>query len=287
MKKTLFILLMTILFIVSGCNTTDKVQQSDSQERIISLIPSNTEILYDLGVYKEIIGVSTVDDYPKQVKDKEKFDGMKLDYEAILKAKPTIVFAHQSMEKAQEKTLQKLKSKGIKVVVVHDANSFDALYKSIEQIASVTHKEAEGKAMIKDIKRQIQETAIKYKKDVQGKKVFLEISSHPDIYTGGNHTLMNDLLKQLGAVNIFSGIEGYQAVSTEAIVKKNPDIIISTSGLSNKALIKEVKSRNGFKHVEAVKQNQIYAVDPDTVSRPGPRIAQGMETIAQAIANEK
>lgn len=286
MKKTLFILMISILMLVAGCNA-ERPEQSDTKERIISLIPSNTEILYDLGVDKDIIGVSSVDDYPEQVKNKEKFDGMKLDYEAILKAKPTIVFAHESMEKAQEKTLQKLKSKGIKVVVVNDADSFDALYKSIGQIASVVDKEAEGKALIKNIKKQIEETAMKYKKDVHGKKVFLEISSHPDIYTGGNHTLMNDLLKQLGAVNIFSGIEGYQAVSTEAIVKKNPDIIISTSGLSKEALNKEVKSRNGFKNVEAVKQDQIYAVDPDTVSRPGPRIAQGMETIAKAISDEK
>ncbi|WP_414054744.1 ABC transporter substrate-binding protein [Macrococcus equi] len=285
MKKTLFVMMLILLVILSGCNA--KKEHSDSQQRIISLIPSNTEILYALGLDKEIIGVSTVDNYPKQVKDKEKFDGMKLDYEAVLKAKPTMVFAHESMEQAQEKTIKKLKSKRIKVIVVHDANSFDTLYQSITQVAHATHKEAKGKALISDMKQQVKEIAGKYKDVIHGKKVFLEMSSHPDIYTGGNHTLMNDLLKQLGAENIFSGIEGYQAVSAEAIVKKNPDIIISTSGSSQKELEKEVKARNGFNHVKAVTDNQVHAINPDTVSRPGPRIAQGMETIAKAVADEK
>lgn len=287
MKKTLIMLLITMLMLVSGCQSKETTTKPDSKERIISLIPSNTEILYELGVYKEIVGVSTVDNYPEQVNDKEKFDGMKLDYESILKVKPTMVFAHQSMAKAQEKTLQKLKDKGIKVITVTDANSFEGLYESIEQIAKATGKETEGKIIIKDLKKQIKEIAIKYRKDVKGKKVFIEVSSNPDIYTGGNHTLMNELLKELGAVNIFSGIEGYQAVSTEAIVKKNPDIIISSSGIPEKNLIKEVKSRNGFSTVSAVKNNHIHRVNEDLVSRPGPRIAQGMEAIAKTIAHEK
>ncbi|MCU7557457.1 ABC transporter substrate-binding protein [Macrococcus capreoli] len=286
MKRSILILFM-LMMVIAGCGNKAVVKQDKSEERIISLIPSNTEILYALGLGKEIIGVSTVDDYPKQVEDKEKFDGMKLDYEALLKAKPTMVFAHESMEKAQEKTLQKLKDKGIKVIIVSDASSFDGLYQSIGQIAKATHKEQQGQTLIEDIKKQVKATTDKYKQTIAGKKVFIEVSSNPDIYTGGNHTLMNDLLNQLGAQNIFSGIEGYQAVSAEAIVKKNPDIIISTSEMPEKELIKVVKSRNGFSDVNAVKHNQIFAVDPDTVSRPGPRIAQGMEAIAKVITNEK
>ncbi|MGK0576136.1 heme/hemin ABC transporter substrate-binding protein [Macrococcus capreoli] len=286
MKRSILILFM-LMMVIAGCGNKAVVKQDKSEERIISLIPSNTEILYALGLGKEIIGVSTVDDYPKQVEDKEKFDGMKLDYEALLKAKPTMVFAHESMEKAQEKTLQKLKDKGIKVIIVSDASSFDGLYQSIGQIAKATHKEQQGQTLIEDIKKQVKATTDKYKQTIAGKKVFIEVSSNPDIYTGGNHTLMNDLLNQLGAQNIFSGVEGYQAVSAEAIVKKNPDIIISTSEMPEKELIKVVKSRNGFSDVNAVKHNQIFAVDPDTVSRPGPRIAQGMEAIAKVILNEK
>ncbi|WP_414048829.1 heme/hemin ABC transporter substrate-binding protein [Macrococcus animalis] len=287
MKKNLFMLFITIIMITTGCNSIENSQETKETQRIISLIPSNTEILYELGVYKEIIGVSTSDNYPQQVKDKEKFDGMKLDYESILRAKPTMIFAHESMEKAQEKTLKKLRSKGIKVVVVNDATSFEGLYESIEQIAVATGKQAEGKALIEDLKKQVKEIAIKYQKHVKDKRILIEVSSNPDIYTGGNHTLMNDLLKQLGAVNIFSGIEGYQAVSMEAIVKSNPDIILSTSEISNQDLMKEVKSRNGFSKVKAVKNNQIHAVNADLVSRPGPRIAQGMEEIAKVIAHEK
>ncbi|MCE4957768.1 ABC transporter substrate-binding protein [Macrococcoides caseolyticum] len=286
MKQRIFLFVLIFLLLLTGCNGNETSKKSESKTRIISLIPSNTEILYELGLYKEMIGVSTVDDYPKQVEEKEKFDGMKLDYEALLKAKPTMIFAHESMAKSQEKTLKKLRSKGIKVIVVNDADSFDALYESIRQIAQATNKEAQGDTLIKDMKRQIKETTLKYKHKVSGKKVFVEISSQPEIYTAGNHTLINDVLKQLGADNIFSGIEGYQAVSTEAIVKKNPDVIVSISGASNKDLKQEIKTRNGFNKVNAVNNNHIHAIDPNIVSRPGPRVAQGMEVLAKAIADE-
>lgn len=287
MYKSLALITSLVMLLFIGCQNAKPAKHNEQQERIISLIPSNTEILYQLGVSNQLVGVSTLDDYPKEIQHIEKFDGMKLDYEEILKAEPTIIFAHESMAKAQEKTLQKFKDKGIKVVIVNNAESLNGLYESIHQIAKTVHKQQEAKTLTRDIKRQIDEIAIKYKDKLHNKKVMIEVSSKPDIYTSGNNTLLNDLIEKLGCKNAFSGIEGYQAVNVEAIVQNNPDVILSTNATSNQEFQREVASRNGFRHISAVQQKQVFAVDANLVSRPGPRVAQGMELIAKAIANEK
>ena len=96
-------LLFAAIIVLSGCQSnTDNEKNEAKQEskekveykRIISLIPSNTEILYELGLGDKVVGVSTVDDYPKDVKDKKQFDAFKLDTEALMKAKPDLILAH-------------------------------------------------------------------------------------------------------------------------------------------------------------------------------------------------
>ncbi|MCY1028810.1 ABC transporter substrate-binding protein, partial [Mammaliicoccus sciuri] len=102
----IFYLIFAAMIIVTGCQSGDntdnkketKQETTDKKEykRIVSLIPSNTEILYALGLGDKVVGVSTVDDYPKDVKDKKQFDAFKLDTEALLKAKPDLILAHES-----------------------------------------------------------------------------------------------------------------------------------------------------------------------------------------------
>lgn len=92
-------------------------------------MPSNTEILYRLGLGKDIIDVSTVGDYPKDVKkDKKQFDAMNLNKEKLLKAKPDLILAPESQKNSGGKVLKSLKKDGIKVVYVKDAQSINATY---------------------------------------------------------------------------------------------------------------------------------------------------------------
>ena len=107
MKQKLWVFLIVIILIAAGCSAPTKTDKKDNQDkaenaqkskpkyhRIISLMPSNTEILYQLGLGDDIVGVSTVDDYPNDVKHKQKFDAMKLNKEQLLKAKPDLIVAH-------------------------------------------------------------------------------------------------------------------------------------------------------------------------------------------------
>lgn len=285
----LFIILAVIL---AACSTnsdqsTKNEQSETSYDRIISLIPSNTEILYELGLGDKVVGVSTVDDYPKEVKDKKQFDAMKLNKEALLKAKPDLILAHESQKSTDGKVLNGLKDSGVKVVYVKDAQSIDEMYETFKQVGKVTGKEKEAKALVKETKNNIQKVVNSVPKDAKSQKVFMEVSSEPEIFTAGKNTFFDDMLKQLKAKNSFSNLDGWQKVSKEAIIKKNPDVMISTMGISEKDYQQIIDKRGGFESLNAVQKGRIEAVNGDQISRPGPRIDDGLKALRDAIYNEK
>lgn len=285
----LFIILAVIL---AACSTnsdksTKNEQSEKSYDRIISLIPSNTEILYELGLGDKVVGVSTVDDYPKEVKDKKQFDAMKLNKEALLKAKPDLILAHESQKSTDGKVLNGLKDSGVKVVYVKDAQSIDEMYETFKQVGKVTGKEKEANALVKETKNNIKKVVNSVPKDAKSQKVFMEVSSEPEIYTAGKNTFFDDMLKQLKAKNSFSNLDGWQKVSKEAIIKKNPDVIISTMGISEKDYQQIIDKRGGFESLNAVQKGRIEAVNGDQISRPGPRIDDGLKALRDAIYNEK
>ena len=291
MKKwnKLLCLLLVFVVVLTACGTKSDQKHDEGQseghtyKRIISLMPSNTEILYELGLGDDVIGVSTVDDYPKEVKDKKQFDAMKLNKESLMKAKPDLILAHESQKATNDKVLKGLKDNGVKVVYVKDAQSIDEMYESFMQIGKVTHKEKAAKKLVKETKQNIENVKKSVPNDVKGQKVFMEISSEPEIYTAGKETFFDDMLTQLKAENSFSNLKGWQKVSKEDIIKQNPDLMISTMGISSSEYQKMINKRGGFNQIKAVQHNKVKAVNGDEISRPGPRIDDGLKKLKEAI----
>lgn len=291
MKKwnKLLCLLLVFVVVLTACGTKSDQKHDEGQseghtyKRIISLMPSNTEILYELGLGDDVIGVSTVDDYPKEVKDKKQFDAMKLNKESLMKAKPDLILAHESQKATNDKVLKGLKDSGVKIVYVKDAQSIDEMYESFMQIGKVTHKEKAAKKLVKETKQNIENVKKSVPNDVKGQKVFMEISSEPEIYTAGKETFFDDMLTQLKAENSFSNLKGWQKVSKEDIIKQNPDLMISTMGISSSEYQKMINKRGGFNQIKAVQHNKVKAVNGDEISRPGPRIDDGLKKLKEAI----
>ncbi|MGK3149731.1 ABC transporter substrate-binding protein [Staphylococcus shinii] len=283
---SLFIVI-AILLVACGTNSNQSQQKEQSEnhdyKRIVSLIPSNTEILYELGLGDRVFGVSTVDDYPKEVKDKKQFDAMKLNKEALLKAEPDLILAHESQKSTSGKILNSLKESGVKVVYVKDAQSIDEMYKTFRQIGEVTGKNKKAKELVKETKANIKEVKDSIPKNAKAQKVFMEVSSEPEIYTAGKETFFDDMLTQLKVDNSFSNLTGWQKISKEDIIKKNPDILISTMGISKSEYEKIIDQRGGFNEINAVKNNNIEAINGDQISRPGPRIDDGLKALRDAI----
>ncbi|MCH4363990.1 ABC transporter substrate-binding protein [Staphylococcus haemolyticus] len=265
-------------------NQSDSNSKEHSYKRIVSLMPSNTEILYELGLGKDIVGVSTVDDYPKDVKKgKKQFDTMNLNKEALLKVKPDLILAHESQKGTSKKVLDSLEKNGVKVVYVKDAQSLDQTYETFKQIGKVTGREHEANELVDETKHNVEKVIKSVPRHHRSQSVFMEVSSKPEIYTAGKHTFFDDMLAQLDVKNSFSNIEGWKPVDKESIIKKNPDILISTEGLSKSDYYKVIKKRDGFRQIKAVKNGRIETVNGDEISRPGPRIDEGLKQLRDAI----
>lgn len=257
----------------------------DKPGKIVSLIPSNTEIVYSLGLGEAVVGVSDFDNYPEDTLSKEKIGGIEFNVEKILSLAPDLVLAHESTAKSAKEGFKQLEDSGIQVVVVNDARSFQSLYQSIEMIGKATAAEDEAKKLITNMESKlamIEEKTAEVAED-ERKSVFIEVSPAPEMYTTGKDTFMDEMLQTIHAVNAAGEKAGWIMVDQEAILQENPDVIITTYGAYTENAIDQVLGREGWQDVKAIKNKQVVDLDPDLVTRSGPRMIEGVEELAKAV----
>ena len=263
----------------------NEITLEEAPKTIVSMMPSNTEILFALGLNEEIVGVNDYDNYPEEALEKEKIGGMEFNVEKIVSMNPDIVFAHESGLGTGEAGLQQIRDAGVKVFVVKNAANFDETYSTIEQIGRATGKLEEAEKIVEDMKAKVEEVKEKVAKVETKKTVFVETSDVPEIYTPGKGTFMQEILDMVNAENIAADQEGWFKIDPEEIVNRNPDtIIVMYSYVPN--IVESVKARDGFDSITAVKNNAVIQVDENLTSRTGPRLAEGLEEVAKAIYPE-
>nr|WP_263327534.1 ABC transporter substrate-binding protein [Neobacillus sp. Marseille-Q6967] len=254
--------------------------------KIVSLIPSNTEIAFALGLGEKVVGVSDFDNYPEEVASKEKIGGMEINLEKIISLKPDLVLAHASSAHNGAEGLQQLKDSGIDVLVVNDAQNFEHVYDSIDMIAKATGETKEADELITSMKDKLEEIKTKAAEIKEKKKVLIEVSPAPEIYTTGKNTFMNEMFTLINAENIAADQEGWIQMDQEAMISRNPDVIITTYGYYTENPTEQVLNRKGWENVNAIKNKQVIDVDSDSVTRSGPRIVEGVEELAKAVYPE-
>ncbi len=259
----------------------------EKPEKIVSLIPSNTEIAYELDLGEKIVGVNDNDNFPEDVIEKEKVAGLEINVEKILSLEPNLVLAHASIAGSIEAGLQQLRDSGIVVLTVNDAQNMDQVYESIFMIAQATGENEKAESIVAEMKDKMAEIASKAKtiNAEDQKSVFVEVAPAPEIFAVGVNTFMNEMLQLINAKNIVSE-EGWIKMDPEAVIERNPDVIITTHGSYTGDPVANVVNRNGWQDITAVKNKQIVDVHPDLVTRTGPRIVQGVEELAKAIYPE-
>ncbi|CAH0344990.1 ABC transporter substrate-binding protein [Bacillus sp. CECT 9360] len=259
-----------------------EVTIEEKPEKIVSLIPSNTEIAFSLGLDDEIVGVSDFDNYPEEAIKKEKIGGLEFNVEKVISLQPDLVLAHASSGDSAKEGLQQIKDAGIDVIVVNNAQTFDQAYESITMIGTATGEKENAEKIVADLKAKFEEikTAAAKIPEEDRKTAYIEVSAVPDIYTTGKNTFMDEMLQTINAKNAAGDQEGWVAIDQEAIIKGNPDTIISLYGPDS---IKQIQTREGWQNLNAVKNEQIFEVNQDLVSRPGPRLAEGVEEFAKAV----
>ncbi|WP_050181816.1 ABC transporter substrate-binding protein [Domibacillus robiginosus] len=260
-----------------------KVEIDAAPKRIVTLAPSNTEIVYELGLGEEVVGVSDNDTYPEDVKTKEKVGGMEFNVEKIISLKPDLVLAHDSAGAAAETGIQQLRDAGIDVLVINNAASIDEMYQSFELIGEATGTTAEAETEIKELKAgfaDLEEKAASIKEDDE-KSVFFEVD--PTLYTAGNGTFLNEIFDMLHINNTMADQEGWPQATEEAVIEKNPDVILLNYGGYVENAVDGVLKREGWSNVNAVKNKEVVEVNADITSRTGPRLVEGAEAIAEAV----
>lgn len=260
------------------------IEFKEAPKRIVSLVPSNTEILFALGLEHEIVGVNDNDDYPKAATKKTKIGGMEFNVEKVLSLKPDAVFAHESNAKSVEAGLQQLKDAGIPVFVVKSATSFEETYSTIKQLGQITNKEQKADQIITSMKEKVKDVQAKVA-NVKQRTAFVETADEPDIFTAGKDTFMQEIFDLAKIKNVVDDQSGWFKIDTEEIVKRNPDtIIVMEDYVPN--IVEKVKKRQGFDSITAVKNDAVVKVDQDLTARTGPRLADGLEEIAKAVYPE-
>jgi iron complex transport system substrate-binding protein len=264
-----------------------EVTIDDKPETIVSIQASNTEIAFALGLGDKIVGVSDYCNYPPEALEKEKVGAQDINVELVLTLLPDIALVTDYHYNTHPETLQKFEEAGINVIVVGSASSFKDVYNNIEMIGKATGSETEAKEIISDMKQRF--SAIKEKAAeaiTDKKKVWVEVSPAPDIYTTGKNTFMHEMLESIQAINAAEEHEGWVKLTEEEIVQLNPDVIITTYGYYVENPKDQVLAREGWAEVPAVKNEHVFDVNNDTVTRPGPRLIEGVETLAELIYPE-
>lgn len=250
-------------------------------ERIVSVSPAETESLFALGLDQEIVGVSDFDDYPQAATTKPKMGGItKPNEEAIIAANPDIVFTGISMK---EDVVKKFRDLGISIFKV-DPKSYDDVISNIELYGQITDRQQEAKDIVDNMKKVREDVQAAVKDAAEKKKVYVEFSPG---WTVGKGEFMNELIEIAGAENIAATETGWININEENIIKSNPDVILYSAGLidteTNKPLEELIKNRQGWDQITAVKDNHVIGVDSNLISRPGPRVADGLKEVAKAI----
>lgn len=249
-------------------------------ETIVSLMPSNTEIAYALGLGEKMLAGSDFDNYPEEALELEKIGGLELNTEAIVALEPDLVLAHPGNP---IEGIEQLQEAGLTIYVVKDATNFDEVYESIEAVAKVTGTTQKATEIIDNMKNNLAKIEEKAEAITENerKSVFVEISPAPEIYTPGKGTFEQAILDIIQADNIVAE-DGWVMLNEEAVIEGNPDVIVVTYDFIENAE-EEIKARNGWQDITAVKEDQVILINPDLVSRPGPRLVEGALELAKAI----
>jgi iron complex transport system substrate-binding protein len=263
--------------------TGEEITIEEEPESIVSIQTSNTEIAFALGLGDKVVGVSDYDNYPPEVLDIAKVGGQNINVELVISLAPDIALVTDYHHSSHADVLQQFKDAGIQVIVIPGAESIEQVYEITRMIAKATGTVDKAEEIVSEMKARFAVIQEKAQSVTEKKRVWVEVSPAPDIYTTGKGTFMHEMLDMVNAENAAGDQEGWVKLNEEQIVALQPDVIITTYGYYVENPVEGVLSRDGWSEVPAVKNKQVHDVESDPVTRPGPRLADGVEQLAKAI----
>lgn len=261
------------------------IEITEQVERVVSLAPSTTEIVYALGAGERMLAVDMYSDYPPEVADLTQITNpdMSVNYEQISVLEPDVVFAAAI---TSPDVIAQLETLGMKVVVVGSFDStFAGVLDDITLVGAVLGLDDQAteltSAMQVDWDTLVNNVADREERP----RVFWELDATDPAkpYTIGAGTFVNELLTAAGGVNIFGTSENpYPQVSLEQIVAESPEVILLADSIWG-VTPQMVYDRAGWDDIPAVKNQAVYPINDNLVSRPGPRIVEGLAEVVRVL----
>ena len=246
-------------------------------QRIVSLAPSNTEILFALGLGEKVVGVTDWCDYPPEALEKEKVGGYDTpDIEKIVALNPDLILVAYGTSMDVINTLVGL---GLTVFGIKTTD-LDDLLNDIKTIGEITDKELEAYALTSEMENRIQAVTNQTEELEERPSVFY-IVWHDPLWTAGSETFIHELIEKAGGVNICQNLTGYTTISIEEVVACNPEVIITSEWSFEWA-----QNETLLEGTDARQYDRVYQGDDDLVQRPGPRLVEGLEWFAYFIHPE-
>ncbi|MDY6844450.1 MAG: cobalamin-binding protein [Thermodesulfobacteriota bacterium] len=251
----------------------------DTPKRIVSLAPSITEILYEIGLEDSIVGVTEYSNYPPRVSTLPKIGTyVNINLERVLELQPDLAIG--TADGNVKSDVERLNTFGVPIYTTYSKN-IQGVMQSIAKIGEITGKKKEAEDLVRDMKGEMSRIRAKSAGSYRPRVVILYSIS--PIITAGSGTFADDLIRIAGGKNISGDSETkYPRYSLESIIVKNPEIIIVTVMGEDK---REKRGTPEFPHiwdnVQAVREKKVYSIDPDIINRPSPRIIMGLKEMVR------
>jgi len=252
-------------------------------EKIISMGPSNTEMLVALGLGDKIIAIDTYSIGIPGVKDGlPMFDMMNPDAEQLVALSADLIILTGMMMIAGQDPLKAVSDAGARITYIPTSDTIADIIKDIEFIGKVTKTDAVASGLIKTMEAAIDEITAKAKAVTDKKTVYFEISPAPYLYSFGKGVFLDEMISLIGAVNVFADVDSWISVQEENAILLNPDVILTTTDFLDDP-VGEILGRAGWNTVTAVVNKDVHYIDANASSRANHNIVVALKQMAEAV----
>ena len=259
-----------------------KIFVADPPTRIVSLAPSVTEMLFAIGAGEHVVGVTSFCDYPPEAQAKPKVGGAFPNLEVVLSLKPTLVLAPRDFIRPD--MVAKLDQLKITLFIL-EANTIEDVLRHIQTIGRMLGRSEQADTVAGDLRRRITEIKTRTAESTRP-RVFYVLNSDP-LMTAGPGSFIHQLIELAGGMNVAAGSPvAYPRLSLEEVIKQDPQVILFPIGDDEGIPDREQQRWLRWTTLSAVKQNRFVRIPSVLLDRPGPRVVDGLERLAQQLHPE-